>query len=44
MGFSDEQLERSRPIWDRTLSHRFIIGTRDRTITDAIFAVWIRQD
>jgi thiaminase len=44
MGFCDEQLQRVRPIWDRMLSHRFLIDTRDGTISDEVFATWMRQD
>ncbi len=44
MGFCDEQLERVRPIWDRMLSHRFLVETRDGTINDEVFATWMRQD
>jgi thiaminase/transcriptional activator TenA len=44
MGFCEEQLERVRPIWDRVLSHRFLIGTRDGTMSDEVFATWMRQD
>jgi thiaminase/transcriptional activator TenA len=44
MGFCAEQLKRVRPIWDRILSHRFLIETRDGTIKDDVFAIWMRQD
>ena len=44
MGFCDDQLARVGPIWDRILSHRFLIGTRDGTISNEVFATWMRQD
>ena len=44
MGFCSEQLERIRPLWERMLDHRFLIGTRDGTIPRETFATWMRQD
>lgn len=44
MSFCREQLDRLRPLWDRMLSHGFLRQTRDGTIPDAVFAVWMRQD
>lgn len=44
MSFTDEQLDRVRPLWDRMLSHRFLLETRDGTIADETFATWMRQD
>lgn len=44
MGFSAEQIERLRPLWDRMLAHPFLVETRDGTIADATFATWMRQD
>lgn len=44
MSFTVNQLGRVRPLWDRMLSHRFLLQTRDGTIPDATFAVWMRQD
>jgi len=44
MGFAAEQLTRVKPLWDRMLSHRFLIETRDGRIPDDRFAVWMRQD
>ncbi|HSR41329.1 MAG TPA: hypothetical protein VLL48_04135 [Longimicrobiales bacterium] len=44
MGFTADQLERIRPLWDRMLSHRFLLETRDGTLPDETFAVWMRQD
>jgi thiaminase/transcriptional activator TenA len=44
MSFCREQLTRLKPLWDRMLSHRFLIETRDGKITDERFAVWMRQD
>ena len=44
MAFAAEQLTRVKPLWDRMLSHRFLIQTRDGKISDDRFAVWMRQD
>jgi len=44
MSFSTRQLERIRPLWDRMLSHPFLIETRDGTLDDETFAGWMRQD
>lgn len=44
MPFTSEQLARVRLLWDRILSHRFLIQTRDGTIRPATFATWLRQD
>lgn len=44
MSFTADQLHRVRPLWDRMLSHRFLLDTRDGTLPDATFAVWMRQD
>lgn len=44
MSFASEQVERIRPLWDRMLEHRFLTHTRDGTLPDEIFAVWMRQD
>jgi thiaminase len=44
MGFCADQLERIRPLWNRILSHRFLIETRDGTIARETFATWMRQD
>jgi thiaminase/transcriptional activator TenA len=42
--FSQEQLARAKPLWDTMLTHRFLLETRDGTIPDERFAVWMRQD
>jgi thiaminase/transcriptional activator TenA len=42
--FCSEQLARIKPLWDRMLSHRFLVQTRDGTIPEATFARWMRQD
>jgi len=42
--FCDEQLTRLKPLWDRMLGHRFLLETRDGTMPDERFAVWMRQD
>lgn len=44
MGFTTDQLRRIRPLWDRMLSHRFLLDTRDGTLPDDTFTVWMRQD
>ena len=44
MSFTDSQLDRVRPLWDRMLAHPFLLETRDGTIDDATFATWMRQD
>lgn len=44
MSFCAEQIEAVRPLWDRMLSHRFLLETRDGTLPDETFAVWMRQD
>lgn len=43
-GFAAQQLESVRPLWDRMLSHRFLLDTRDGRMDDETFAVWLRQD
>ena len=44
MGFCAEQIERIGPVWDRMLNHRFLLETRDETIDDQTFSVWMKQD
>lgn len=44
MSFCQSQLEAVRPLWDRMLSHRFLLQTRDGEIPDDVFANWMRQD
>ncbi|HWP38415.1 MAG TPA: hypothetical protein VNL18_12765 [Gemmatimonadales bacterium] len=44
MSFCKEQLARLKPLWDRMLSHRFLIEMRDGRMSDERFAVWMRQD
>lgn len=44
MSFCQEQLQRVEPLWTRMLDHRFLRETRDGTIGDERFAVWMRQD
>lgn len=44
MSFASEQVARLRPLWDRMLDHRFLTRTRDGTLPDETFAVWMRQD
>ena len=44
MTFSQQQLARVKPLWDAMLSHRFLADTRDGTVPDERFAVWMRQD
>jgi len=42
--FTEEQLRRVGPLWDRMLSHRFLLETRDGTLPDETFSTWMRQD
>lgn len=44
MGFSEEQFERLRPLWDRMLRHPFLLETRDGTVARETFTAWIAQD
>lgn len=44
MSFCAEQLERVRPLWQRMLDHPFLTGTRDGTLPEETFAVWMQQD
>jgi len=44
MGFCLDQLNRIKPLWDTMLQHRFLIETRDETISDEVFAQWMQQD
>jgi thiaminase/transcriptional activator TenA len=44
VSFCHEQLDRLDPLWKTMLGHRFLIETRDGTIPNERFAVWMRQD
>ncbi len=44
VSFCATQLARIRPLWERMLAHPFLRDTRDGTIPDERFAVWMRQD
>ncbi len=44
MSFTAEQIQRVRPLWERMLSHRFLLDTRDGRISPETFATWMRQD
>jgi thiaminase/transcriptional activator TenA len=44
VSFCAAQLARIRPLWDHMLAHRFLRDTRDGSISDERFAVWMRQD
>lgn len=44
MSFTDQQLDRLRPLWDAMLSHPFLTRTRDGEIADETFANWMQQD
>jgi thiaminase len=44
MAFTTEQLQGIAPLWERMLSHRFLLNTRDGTLPDETFARWMRQD
>jgi len=43
MSFTEEQLTRILPLWDRMLNHRFLLSVRDGTVPEATFARWMRQ-
>jgi thiaminase len=42
--FCAGELARLKPLWERMLQHRFLRETREGTISDERFAVWMRQD
>lgn len=44
MGFCATQQDRLTPLWERMLSHPFLVQTRDGTIPHDTFATWMRQD
>jgi len=44
MSFISEQDERLAALWSGILGHRFLRDTRDGTIPDDVFAIWLRQD
>lgn len=44
MSFIAEQDDRLGPLWSRILEHGFLRDTRDGTIPDDVFAIWLRQD
>jgi thiaminase len=44
MSFCAAQIQAVQPLWDRMLSHPFLVGTRDGTLPDEVFARWMRQD
>ena len=44
MSFCVEQLAAVKPLWSQMLQHRFLIETRDGTMSDETFAVWMKQD
>jgi thiaminase (transcriptional activator TenA) len=44
MSFIAEQDQRLAPIWTGIREHRFLHETRDGTIPEETFAVWLRQD
>jgi thiaminase len=43
MSFSQEQLSRILPLWDRMLNHRFLLSVRDGTVAEGVFAWWLPQ-
>jgi len=43
-GFCATQQDRLTPLWERMLSHPFLVQTRDGTIPHDTFASWMRQD
>lgn len=44
MGFAMEQIQALRPLWERMLSHPFLLGTRDGTLPRETFIRWMQQD
>ena len=44
MSFIAEQDARLAPLWEAVREHPFLLRTRDGTIPDETFAVWMRQD
>jgi|GEM_PF-99715 len=44
MSFIAEQDHRFAPLWEQIREHRFLARTRDGTIPDETFAIWLRQD
>ncbi len=44
MSFTDDMLQRARPLWGTMLAHPFLIRTRDGEIPDEVFANWMQQD
>jgi thiaminase len=44
MSFCETQQARIAPLWDRMLTHPFLLQTRDGTIPHETFASWMRQD
>ncbi len=44
MSFTEQQLDRIRPLWDAMLDHPFLIQTRDGEIPRETFANWMQQD
>lgn len=44
MSFIAEQDSRLEPLWEAVRSHPFLLRTRNGTIPDETFAVWMRQD
>jgi thiaminase len=44
MAFANDQLLHLKPLWNRMLSHPFLIQTRDGTLPDQTFVRWMEQD
>jgi thiaminase (transcriptional activator TenA) len=44
MSFVSGQDDRLAPLWERIRAHPFLRDTRDGTISNETFAVWLRQD
>jgi len=44
MSFIAQLDQRFSPLWDRIRQHPFLLETRDGTISDEVFATWMRQD
>jgi len=44
VSFCHDQLARLAPLWETMLRHPFLLETRDGTISDERFAIWMRQD
>ncbi|MFB6372755.1 MAG: hypothetical protein ABEN55_06505 [Bradymonadaceae bacterium] len=44
MSFTDELLDKTKPLWDAQLDHPFVQGLGEDTLSEEKFHRWIRQD